>query len=109
MEKELEKKTAIDEAQPSFLKIHPNDNVLVALKDLIPGTLISYNGYSFELPEPVSAKHKFFVDDMHAGDSVIMYGTLVGKVQSTVFKGQAMTTANTKHAAEKYEYRGVAY
>ena len=95
--------------QRFFLKIHPNDNVLVALKDLPAGTQVSSNGSSFELTENVSAKHKFFEHDMSAGDDVIMYGTLVGQLQSNVSKGQAMTTSNTKHAAGKYAYRSFQY
>src|SRR5688572_8413120 len=105
MEKEFEKRSAIKAVQSFFLKIHPDDNVLVALRDLERGTRVSSNGSSFELPGNVAAKHKFFEHDMHMGDDVIMYGVLVGQLQSDVLKGQAMTTTNTKHAAGKYAYR----
>ncbi|HEX7847882.1 MAG TPA: altronate dehydratase family protein [Chitinophagaceae bacterium] len=108
MEKELTG-TAKTGAMRSFLKIHPDDNVLVALKDLAPGTQVSFNGSGFELLENIAAKHKFFEHDMNAGDEVIMYGVLVGKVQTNVFKGQAMTTGNTKHAAGQYAYRSAQY
>jgi altronate hydrolase len=107
MEKEAKKRSTA-EAGPPFLKIHPGDNVLVALKDLPAGTPVSYNGYSFELLENVAAKHKFFVHDMNAGDEVIMYGVLVGKLQHPIFKGQVMTTSNTHHAAGKYAWRNAA-
>ena len=109
MEKESEKRSATKAVQSFFLKIHPDDNVLVALRDLEPGTKVLSNGSSFELPENIAAKHKFFEHDMHTGDDVIMYGVLVGKLQSDVFKGQAMTTTNTKHAAGKYSYRSFQY
>ncbi|MDB5192152.1 MAG: altronate dehydratase [Segetibacter sp.] len=92
-----------------FLKIHPKDNVLVALKDLQMGTPILYNGHEFKLKENVAAKHKFFTNDMAAGEEVLMYGVLVGKVQKDLSAGELMTTANTKHAASKYEYRGLNY
>ena len=46
---------------------------------------------------------------MNEGDNVIMYGTLVGKVQSDIPKGGLMTTENTKHAAGSYVYRGFNY
>jgi altronate hydrolase len=94
-----------DGVQP-YLKIHPDDNVLVALKNLSSGTAISFNNDSLVLQEDVGAKHKFFINDMTAGDDVIMYGALVGKVQSDISKGRLMTTQNTKHAAGKYTYRG---
>jgi altronate hydrolase len=94
-----------DGIQP-YLRIHPNDNVLVALKNLPSGTSISLNGNELVLQEDIGAKHKFFINDMNAGDEVIMYGTLVGKVQSDIPKGHLMTTQNTKHASGKYVYRG---
>jgi altronate hydrolase len=94
-----------DGLQP-YLKIHPDDNVLVALKNLPSGTAISLNGDVLTLQEDIGAKHKFFINDMNAGDEVIMYGALVGKVQADIPKGRLMTTQNTKHAAGKYVYRG---
>lgn len=109
MEKELKTERSVDEKRQSFLKIHPSDNVLVALGDLSEGTFITKNETALTLIDPVPAKHKFFIEDMKTGDDVIMYGVLVGKVQSPVKKGQIMTTANTKHAAGQYAYRDLHY
>lgn len=91
------------------LKVHPNDNVLVALTNLAKGEVISFQGESYELQDAIGAKHKFFTEPLQAGDSVIMYGVLVGKAQQAIPKGGLMTTANVKHAAEPYSYRGVKY
>ena len=90
----------------SFLQIHPNDNVLVALRNLPGGTSIEHEGISLTLQNDINAKHKFFINDLHSGDEVYMYGVLVGKVQNDVAKGELMTTTNTKHATGKYAYRG---
>jgi altronate hydrolase len=92
-----------------YLKIHPEDNVLVALKDLPSGTFISSANEELVLPQDVPAKHKFFINEMAEGEKIIMYGALVGKVQRYVAKGGLMTTANTKHAAGSYAYRGFNY
>lgn len=91
------------------LKVHPKDNVLVALQDLPKGEKIGYNGDEYELKNNIPAKHKFFTKDMHAGDSVIMYGVLVGKTQNDVPEGGLMTTENTKHAADPFSYRPYHY
>ncbi len=91
------------------LKVHPDDNVLVALRDLAQGEIISYNGEQYQIQEKVPAKHKFFTRDMDAGDKVIMYGVLVGKTQSFIPAGGLMTTGNVKHAADPYEYRPYKY
>src|SRR6185503_19353716 len=92
-----------------YLKIHPDDNVLVALQDIPFGTTFLLDNGELVLTQDVHAKHKFYVHDMKEGDDVIMYGTLVGKAQTNIPKGGLMTTANTKHAAGSYAYRGFNY
>ncbi|MET0465663.1 MAG: altronate dehydratase family protein [Chitinophagaceae bacterium] len=91
------------------LKVHPDDNVLVALQDLKKGETVSYNGKDYVLLEDIAAKHKFFIDDMHTGDKITMYGVLVGKIQFDVNAGMRMTTDNTKHAADPFAYRPSNY
>ena len=87
------------------LKVHPKDNVIVALTNLTKRETISFEGADYLLQEDIPAKHKFFMQDMKAGDEVIMYGVLVGKAQITITKGSRMSTENIKHAAEPYTYR----
>lgn len=91
------------------LKVHPDDNVLVALQDLKKGETISYNDIDYVLLEDIPAKHKFFMQDMHAGDKITMYGVLVGKIQFDIKAGTRMTTDNTKHAADPFAYRPFHY
>jgi altronate hydrolase len=91
------------------LKVHPKDNVLVALTDLKAGQLVGYQGLNYQLVDDVDAKHKFYTQDMQAGEEVYMYGTLVGKIQFPVKLGTRMTTDNLKHAAAPYEYRPYHY
>ena len=92
-----------------YLKIHPEDNVIVALKDIPSDTSFQLEDEQITLPQQVAAKHKFFITDMKTGADVIMYGTVVGKVQSDVYKGELMTTENTKHAVGNYTYKSFNY
>ncbi len=91
------------------LKVHPNDNVLVALADLKAGETVQYQGNDYVLVDDIQAKHKFYTTDMNVGDEVLMYGTLVGKVQYALKGGTLMTTDNLKHAAAPYQYRPYHY
>lgn len=91
------------------LKVHPDDNVIVALQDLRKGEVVAYNGAEYTLTDDIPAKHKFFTNDMKQGDEVIMYGVLVGKAQMNIPRGGLMNVFNIKHAADKYDYRGVQY
>jgi altronate hydrolase len=92
-----------------ILKIHPNDNVLVALQDLAKGETIIHDGQEYTLQDDIKAKHKFFMQDMNVGDHIIMYGVLVGKAQHFILKGGLMDTENTKHASDPYEFRPYHY
>ena len=91
------------------LHINPSDNVLVALKDLKKDETIFFDDKEILLQEDIPSKHKIFITAMKPGDPVYMYGVLVGKVQHDVMKGGRVTTANTKHAAGPYAYRGAKY
>jgi altronate hydrolase len=84
-------------------KVHPDDNVLVALTNLEEGETVSYNGDSYTLPGRVPAKHKFVINELQPGDTITMYGVLVGKAQNVIPKGGVITTSNVKHAANSFE------
>lgn len=85
------------------LKVHPSDNVLVALTDLAKGEEIAFDGSVYLLQENIKAKHKFSTLDLNAGDEIIMYGVLVGKAQQAIAKGAWINTANVKHASGDFE------
>ena len=91
------------------LKVHPDDNVIVALQDLKKGETVTLDGSSYTLVDNINAKHKFFENDMNAGDKMTMYGVLVGKAQHFIAAGGLMTTENTKHAADPFEFRPYNY
>jgi len=92
-----------------ILKIHPNDNVLVALQDLAKGETVIHDGHEYTLQDDIQAKHKFFMQDMNVGDHIMMYGVLVGKAQHFILKGGLMDTENTKHASDPFEFRPYHY
>lgn len=96
-------------SKQKILQVHPKDNVLVALVNLAKGEVLEFGGRQYTLQEDVPAKHKFFMQDMQPGDSILMYGVLVGKAQTPLLAGSRMSTANTKHAAEPYAYRPSHY
>ena len=91
------------------LQIDVRDNVMVALEDLRKGQVIIKGSLEVTLQNDIESKHKFFNRDMQAGEEVIMYGVLVGKVQSFIPKGGLMTTENTKHASGTFFYKNILY
>ena len=88
--------------QHSYLRIHPKDNVLVALRDLDQGTLIEFEGLSFNLADKVPAKHKFNLNNLAPDDSIFMYGVLVGKATRPIPQGGLISTESIHHASSEF-------
>lgn len=87
------------------LKVHPKDNVLVALRDLAKGETIPYNGSTYTLVEDIPAKHKFITETIPEGGAVTMYGVLIGKAKEEIPVGARIATTNLKHASEEYQLK----
>ena len=100
---------AVNGAQTTVLKIHPQDNVLVALTDLRKGEAITTPEQSLVLQSDVSAKHKFAIQDLKVGDAVMMYGIRVGRAVEPIRQGEVISTQNTRHDAATVEGRTASY
>ncbi|HZI26213.1 MAG TPA: UxaA family hydrolase, partial [Chryseolinea sp.] len=85
-----------------YLKIHPADNVYVALTDLKAGEKITQNGFSVSLPNDVQAKHKFVEKALQPEEEIIMYGCLVGKALKPIPHGGVIGTHNVKHKSSQF-------
>ncbi|WP_312793304.1 altronate dehydratase family protein [Sphingobacterium sp.] len=86
-----------------YLQIHPMDNVLVALQDLTEGTRIIFERKEFTLKQAVAAKHKFTIQPMQQDAEILMYGVLVGKLNTNLDEGELITTENLRHASEDFK------
>jgi altronate hydrolase len=89
----------------NILKVHPDDNVLVALINLSKGEVIQYEGHSYELKEDIPAKHKFTTENIPPGGAVKMYGVLVGRAKETIPPGFRISTSNLQHATNPYQLK----
>ena len=86
------------------LRIHPDDNLVVALTNLTKGDQISVNGQTYALVSNVPAKHKFATAGINPGEKVTMYGVQVGKAVVAIRQGEVITVSNIQHQAA--EFRG---
>ncbi|MFY0651743.1 MAG: altronate dehydratase [Cyclobacteriaceae bacterium] len=86
----------------SILRIHPADNLIVALKDLKSGEQFEIEGIQVTLKTDVQAKHKFALNDFAVDDQLFMYGVLVAVATKPIAQGEAITTENIVHASTEY-------
>ncbi|MAM49677.1 MAG: altronate hydrolase, partial [Flavobacteriaceae bacterium] len=58
---------------------------------------------SLKLKNNVKAKHKFSIENLSIGDSVFMYGVVVGKAKKRILKGEQISPFNIVHETEDYK------
>jgi altronate hydrolase len=93
----------MSDKRETVLRIHPHDNVLVALQDISKGAVIPFGGDNITLVTDVAAKHKFTMTDLVTDQEIYMYGVLVGKTNQPIAKGSAITVDNIHHAASDFK------
>ena len=92
-----------------ILQLDPRDNVLIALTDLQPGHPVAFQGQSYTPAVKVPAKHKFATRTLQPGDSVHMYGVVVGKATQPIAAGELLTTSNVQHQASPFREQSKPY
>ena len=82
--------------RPQLLKIHPADNVAVAVDALEAGAEVEVGGEPLTLRTDVPAGHKVALQDLEAGTSVVKYGFPIGHTTADVRRGAHLHAHNLK-------------
>lgn len=90
------------------IRIHPRDNVAVALTDIGKGTVINAGEYGVTALEDIGRGHKIALSDIKEGRKVIKYGMPIGLAVSDISAGSLvhvhnLRTALTGEADLKYD------
>ena len=85
-----------------ILKIHPKDNIVVALFDLKEGEILILEDKKISLKTDVNKKHKFALENLNKGENIYLYGVVVGKAIRPIKKGEAINSKNISHHTQEY-------
>jgi len=80
----------------SFIYIHPDDNVAVALRDVSKGEQVTVNGQVYELKSDIPFGHKMAMKDFEANEMVMKYGCPIGHTSEAVSAGEWLHSHNVK-------------
>src|SRR4051794_31761662 len=83
------------------LRIHPADDLIVALRPLKAGEVVPLDGATCTIVEAIPAKQKFAAHDFANDDRATMYGVTVGRALQPIRAGGLVSTANLKHATNE--------
>lgn len=91
------------------LRVHPSDDLIVALQDLPAGKSVALGAEEWILREAIPAKHKFAARDFAQGDLATMYGVTVGRAMQPIPAGSLIHTQNLKHEAAAFTGKQQSY
>jgi len=81
----------------TFIKINPNDNVIVALQTLPAGTeVVLEDGKKIVATAEVPAGHKMAITDIPENGKVIKYGCPIGNAKTEILSGEWIHVHNLK-------------
>ena len=88
-----------------LIRIHPADNVAVALADIAKGESITIDGISVTAAEDVARGHKIALADIAEGAAVVKYGNPIGNAKTDIKAGEWVHVHNTRTGlSETAEY-----
>ena len=79
---------------PNFIQIHPNDNVVVALRAVPKGTVYEAGNLRAAAAEDIPQGHKMAVAPVEAGENVVKYGFPIGHATGPIRPGDWVHTHN---------------
>lgn len=81
---------------PPLLLLHPDDNILVARRDIAAGERVELDGESFVVAAAVELGHKLARRALAAGTRVLKYGAPIGSMKSAVGRGEHVHLHNLR-------------
>ncbi len=87
---------------PRTIRLHPDDNVIIALSDIKQGETV--NGLEVALPAPVPRGHKIATSPIAAGSQVHRYGQIIGVATADIAPGEHVHAHNLGMGAHSQDY-----
>ena len=85
-----------------YLQIEQGDNLIVALRTIEAGSVVTIDNRTITIRQEIPAKQKFALNDLGVGDETVMYGVIVGQATQQIQAGELISTTNLKHATTAY-------
>jgi altronate hydrolase len=90
-------------SKPDVVRVHPRDNVLVALRDLEASETVVSPAGAIRVKDPVRVGHKLALAAISAGAEVRKYGWPIGLATRDIVPGEHVHTHNLATALSSHE------
>jgi hypothetical protein len=81
---------------PPLLLLHPDDNILVARRDIAAGERVEIDGEGLTIPAAVELGHKLARRALAADARVFKYGAPIGSMKAAVARGEHVHLHNLR-------------
>ena len=81
---------------PPLLLLHPDDNIVVARRDIAAGERVELDGETFQIPAAVELGHKLARRAIAADARVLKYGAPIGSMRAAVARGEHVHMHNLR-------------
>ncbi len=81
---------------PPLLLLHPDDNILVARRDIAAGERVELDGESFVIQSAVELGHKLSSRPLASNERVLKYGAPIGSMKTGVSRGEHVHMHNLR-------------
>ena len=79
-----------------LLRLHPDDNVLVARSRIRAGEAIAVEGQGVTLPADLPIGHKIAARAIRAGEKILKYGAPIGSATQDIPTGRSVHVHNVR-------------
>jgi altronate dehydratase len=89
-----------------FIRLNPNDNVVVARIPLSVGAKASFEGHEIRVRQAIGAGHKVAVTEIREGGAVLKYGEVIGLAREHIQPGDLVHVHNLRFdvGGRQYEF-----
>ena len=91
----------------AVIRIHPTDNVAVALRELQAGEVVELEGAALQVLSAIPRGHKLALQPLAARASIIKYGLPIGHAREPIAAGEHVHQHNivtNLRELDKYRY-----
>jgi hypothetical protein len=81
---------------PPLLLLHPDDNILVARRDIAAGERVEIDGEGLTIPAAIELGHKLARRALTADTRVLKYGAPIGSMKTAVARGEHVHLHNLR-------------
>src|SRR3982750_366521 len=94
--REMDRRDTDQGRLPPFLLLHPDDNILVARRDIALGELVEMDGETFNMPAAIELGHKLARRALAPDTRVLKYGAPIGSMKTSVARGEHVHLHNLR-------------